>query len=80
MQKVLKDLIGKRFSVLIDGEFERMTGFLGLMKLLADYSDFYDTDFESQRVYLRRSFREGVFYIDSQISVKFNKGKVKHAK
>ena len=43
--KELKELLNKRFSVYVDGEFESYANFLGVMKRLSNFSDFFEDSF-----------------------------------
>ena len=73
MKKILANLIGKKFSVYVGGEFERMTDFLGFVKLLNDYSDFWTNSKSEQYEFLRSASGVGYAYIDANIYVKFGK-------
>ena len=73
MKNIMANLIGKKFSVYVGEEFERMTDFIGLMKLLAKYSDFFEYSRREQVDYLRNSFPGGCIRIDSNIFVKVGK-------
>lgn len=67
---MLKRLIGRRFSVYVGGEFERVTGFLGLMKLLATYSDFFSYTPAEQRTEIKKWISSNNIYVDAVICVK----------
>ena len=69
--KNLKILVDKTFSVYVENEFERKTNFLGLMKLLADYSDFFLYSCVDQKVEINKWIKTGQIYIDANILVKF---------
>lgn len=71
MQSLISVLAGKRFSILVGGEFERRTNFLGLMKLLAHYSDFFNYTEREQLAYLSKFVTYKVAVVDSNITVKF---------
>ena len=71
MKKILANLIGKKFSVYVGGEFERMTDFLGFIKLLADYSDFFNYTRKEQFEILNNIMGNNRFVVvDSNIFVK----------
>jgi len=70
MKKVLSELIGKMFSVYVGGEFERMTDFIGFMKLLTDYSDFWNYTKVEQRIFLEELSNNKYSSIDANIYVK----------
>lgn len=73
MQKVLNNLINKKFSVRVGNEFERYTDFLGLIDLLYNFSDFKYFSKEEKINWLNghQSIIKGktLIYIDSNISV-----------
>jgi len=73
MKKLLANLIGKKFSVYVGGEFERMTDFIGFMKLLADYSDFFRYTKSEQIDFLLELDRDRFAPIDANIYVKIGK-------
>lgn len=73
MKKTLANLIGKKFSVYVGGEFERLTDFLGFINLLSDYADFFEERHEVQRNYLSKALEEKYAYIDANIFVKIGK-------
>jgi len=70
MKKLLANLIGKKFSVYVGGEFERMTDFLGLIKLLTSYSDFFQYTHAEQFEYMLNTKVDKIAYIDANIYVK----------
>jgi hypothetical protein len=71
MNKELKQLADKKFSVYVGGEFERTTGFLGVVKLLVNYSDFFRyTNYESIES-VKKWMKDKEIYIDADITVKF---------
>lgn len=70
MKKLLDQLTGKKFDVYIGGEVESTTNFLGFMRLLADYSDFFLHGKVTQKDYLEELLADGVGYIDANITVK----------
>ena len=61
----------KRFSVIVNGEFERRTNFLGLMKLLTDYSDFFQYTEREQLSYLSKFVTSKEAYVDANITIRF---------
>lgn len=71
MNNMLKQLVDKRFSVMVCGEFERGTSFLGLMHLLSMRSDFFNYDKKLQMKCLHEGIRNKSIYIDADISVTF---------
>ena len=73
MKKLLANLIGKKFSVYVGGEFERMTDFLGFIKLLSDYSDFFRLEKYEQYCYLEDGRTIKYFQVDDNIYVKLGK-------
>ncbi len=73
MKKALSNLIGKKFSVYVGGEFERMTDFIGYMALLHNYADFFAYSRWEQRSFLERGIRDGISTIDANIYVKIGK-------
>lgn len=73
MKKLLTNLIGKKFSVYVDGEFERMTDFLGFMKLLANYSDFFSYTTKEKYDFLYACNDSKYGYIDANIYVKIGR-------
>lgn len=73
MKKLLANLIGKKFSVYVGGEFERMTDFLGFIKLLADYSDFMQFDKHEQIFWLKAVVRDMYAPVDADIYVKIGR-------
>lgn len=73
MKKALANLIGKKFSVYVSGEFERMTDFLGFLKLLVSFSDFFAYRKSEQKSYLEKVAKEKYGYIDANIFVKLGK-------
>ena len=73
MTKLLSNLIGKKFSVYVDGEFERKTDFLGFMKLLGDFSDFFRYSTKEKYDYLYTVIDSKCGYIDADISVKLGR-------
>lgn len=73
MKKLLANLIGKKFSVYVGGEFERMTDFLGFMKLLANYSDFFEYTSKEKYEFISIVVSEKYAYIDKNVYVKIGK-------
>lgn len=73
MKKILANLIGKKFSVYVGGEFERMTDFLGFIQLLSDYSDFFEYTSKEKYDFLSIVESEKYGYIDANIYVKIGK-------
>lgn len=73
MKKLLAKLIGKKFSVYVGGEFERMTDFIGFMKLLANYTDFFRYDQKEQYHFVSSWSEQNYAYIDANIFVKIGK-------
>lgn len=73
MKKILANLIGKKFSVYVGGEFERMTDFIGFIKLLTNYSDFWNYTKSEQYEKLKNAVTERVISIDCNIFVKIGK-------
>ena len=73
MTKLLSNLIAKKFSVYVSGEFERMTDFIGFVRLLHNYSDFFEYTRDEQCSYLRAVVNEKYGYIDANIFVKVGK-------
>jgi uncharacterized protein YbcC (UPF0753/DUF2309 family) len=72
MKHLWKILIEKnRFQVYVNGEFERQTNFTGLLKLLADYADFFRYTDREQSDYLAIGIQKKSIYIDANITVKF---------
>lgn len=73
MKKLLANLISKKFSVYVGGEFERMTDFFGFIKLLTDYSDFFQYT-KSEQIYFLVELDVNRFVpIDINIYVKIGK-------
>ncbi len=75
MKKLLANLIGKKFSVYVGNEFERMTDFIGFVKLLTNYSDFFQYTKEEQFAFLFRLERDRFSSIDADIFVKIGGAK-----
>jgi len=73
MKKLLANLIGKKFSVYVGGEFERMTDFIGFMKLLVNYSDFFHYTKEEQFEALSTWVYKRYVMVDANIFVKIGK-------
>lgn len=76
MEKELKKLISKKFRVTICGEYERTTNFIGLMRLLAQYSDFFEFSPREQLDWLKgKTYEKGriSIYIDGNITVSYRK-------
>ena len=73
MKKLLANLIGKKFSVYVGGEFERMTDFIGFTKLLANYSDFYQYTTSERYEFLKGLVETRYAQIDADIYVKLGK-------
>jgi len=73
MNKILANLISRKFSVYVGGEFERMTDFLGFIQLMHNYSDYFQYTKSEQRAYFEKVAREKYGYIDSNIFVKVGK-------
>ena len=69
MKKLLLALIGKRFSVYVGNEFERTCDFMGLMKLLADYTDFFQYNTNEKTHYLSSLITHRVLTVDVNITV-----------
>ena len=72
-KKLWADLIVRKFSVYVSGEFERMTDFSGFLKLLVNYSDFFHYDRQEQAQYLREAIASKYGYVDANIFVKIGK-------
>ncbi|HUD45129.1 MAG TPA: hypothetical protein VMR41_06300 [Patescibacteria group bacterium] len=73
MKKQLANLIGKKFSVYVGGEFERMTDFIGFMKLLANWSDFFEYTKQEKQIAFSDLLNTKILSIDSNIFVKIGK-------
>jgi hypothetical protein len=73
MKKILSNLIGKKFSVYVGGEFERMTDFLGFVALLKNYADFFEYTKQEQYEYLKKLVATRYGYVDANIEVKLGK-------
>lgn len=73
MKKILSNLIGKKFSVYVGNEFERMTDFLGFIALLKNYADFFEFDKNEQYAYLKNLVDGRYGYVDANIFVKLGK-------
>lgn len=73
MKKILKELLDKRFSVYCGGEFESIRGFLGFIKLLVCWSDFFSWSEYEQKSFLTKLLKDGEARVDANISVKINK-------
>ena len=71
MKKIIEELAGKKFSVYVNGEFENTTNFLGLIQLLARFSDFFNYKSTEQVKYFKESMQDKTFYIDVDMSVRF---------
>lgn len=69
--KPLKDMFEKRFSIYVANEFERTTGFLGLMRVLHMYSDFFEYTVPEQKAAIKNWVKTGEVYIDANIYAKF---------
>ena len=61
-------MLDTKFNVYVCGEIERKTDFLGLLNLLANYSDFFRFTTKEQNQYFKNSFGESSFYIDANIT------------
>jgi len=72
MKKLLADLIGKRFSVYVEGEFERTSDFMGFVKLLADYTDFFQYSSNEKKAWFTSLIKAREVHIDSNIYVKLH--------
>ena len=68
---ILFKLMKKRFSVYVDGEFERFTSYLGVFKLLANYSDFTRLTDKEMTDAVKEWSEIGSIYIDANITVTF---------
>lgn len=55
---------------MVNGELERTTDFLGLLKLLHGYSDFHQYTKKEQRDFIKQSIKNGNVYIDANITCK----------
>lgn len=76
MEKELKKLIGKKFTVTVCGEYERVTNFMGMLKLLVNYSDFFEfTPLEQLEILKGKELKNGriSIYIDANIIVSYKK-------
>jgi hypothetical protein len=73
MNSKLKKLVSRRFSVYVGGDFERMTDFLGLIDLLARYSDFFRLSSKEKEDDIKEWLEDGKIYIDADIFVRFKK-------
>lgn len=73
MKQQLANLIGKKFSVYVSGEFERLTDFLGFMKLLASYSDFFEYTTQEKKIAFSDLLDTKILTIDANIFVKLGK-------
>jgi len=69
--KKLIPLLTKRFSVYVSGEFERTTDFLGLQRLLSNYSDFFEYTHKEQVRAVEKWLKDKEIYIDAGIFVRF---------
>ncbi len=70
--KELKELLNKRFSVYVNGEFECYTDFLGIMKRLNNFSDFFDSYSKiQQKKEIKKWLNSGEIYVDNQINISF---------
>lgn len=72
MSYLIKELCTKRFSVYVGGEFERFTNFMGFIKLLSAYSDFFEYSNLEQVNFLKMLYKNKVKNVDCNICVKIN--------
>ena len=66
--KGIKYLSDKNFLVFVSGELERQTNFLGLLKLLNNYSDFFQYSEKEQDESISEWIKEKEIYIDANIN------------
>ena len=72
MKEILHQLVDKKFSVCVGGEFERVTNFIGLMGLLFHYSDVFDCEDKNlQKSFFKNGLKEKEFYVDANITAIF---------
>lgn len=69
-QEIVKLMVDYKYKVYVGGEKERTTDVLGLLQLLADYSDFFQYTKKEKTKYLKDSIKEKTFYIDANITCK----------
>ncbi len=69
--KELQELLTKRFSVYVANEFEGYCDFLGVMRRLANFSDFFKYSKQEQKRIVRAYFDKGFIYVDSEIEIHF---------
>ena len=67
---IIGELLSKRISVYVGGEFERCTNFLGLITLLYDYADFRRYTNKEQQKWLLNFLKEKAGYVDAIIEVR----------
>lgn len=70
----MKRLIDKKFKCYVSGEYERQTNFIGLLKLLHNYSDFFEYTPQEQNKAIKKWLKSGNVYIDSLIYCKIKRG------
>lgn len=69
--KKLQELLGKRFRVYEDSQFSCYCDFLGVMKRLANFSDFFGYSKKEQNETIEQWIKDGYIYVDSNIRIRF---------
>ena len=70
MEKTLVKLVCWKYEIYVGGEFERKTDFIGFMRVLYNYGDFFQFTPEEQETYLVNLFMEHKCYVDMNIEVR----------
>lgn len=73
LNEILKKYIDLEFRVIVGGELERKTGFIGLMKLLHYRSGFYQWTPAERKQFLYEGLKTGWLAIDADVSLRFKK-------
>ena len=67
----MRNLINKRFKVIVGGELERTCNFNGLLGLLHRFSDFFDYTPAEQNSAIKEWVKTRRVYVDANITATF---------
>jgi hypothetical protein len=71
--KLLKPLLSKKFTIYDSGEvFSKNEDFLEVLKLLANFSDFFRYEREEQETILKEWIKDGNIYINADKMATFD--------